>query len=293
MKTFKYIAAAMTIMAAVSCQDKIAPEQNHEIVTFTAGISAETKAVMGDATIVNGQKHYPVYWKGTEKFSIFDDQGTNQEFVGYSRDADKNGIESSSIEISGTGDFKDAALTSGNVYYALYPYNSKNQFNKDSNELTYRADKPHQQFVDTEHQNMPKVKNGQSLMFFASRTSDNNFSFTHPMAYIKFQIEEDGIYRVQIKDKNKNKIAANTHMTLNEEFSITNGSKEDATLYAGSDTEDTSTYFSAGTYYIAVIPVNLRIELVVNGTTVRNATNSVQLNPGTILNIGTVSKTMN
>lgn len=302
MKAIRYtLAAALTVIAAASCQDTIAPEQTENTVIFTATIDNEdTKAVMGNASTVDGKTHYPVYWSGTEKFSVFDTEGTNQEFVGYANDNPQT-----SISIKGTGSFKEIEMTSGNEYYALYPYNGNNSFNADTKVMTFRGDKPHQQYVDADHQNMPKVKGGQSLMFFAGKTTNNNFSFTHALAYIKFNITSTGIYNVAVKNVNKvggtaAPIAASTHMTLAYEtdntLKVTNGNKVIATLYAGNNTDVYNTYFDPGTYYIAVIPVDIKIELQINADSSGNNYNvlntgktTFSLKPGMILNIGDVS----
>lgn len=285
MKTIKYIAASLAIIAAASCQKEQTPEQAQErTITFTASFEQpDTKVILGEK--IQDSNEYPVLWETDDCFTVFDDAKENKKFY-----IPKNTVNSPSqmVIFEGTGTFTD-----GTEYIAVYPYNSNHELNDDGS-ITYKCNGTLNQKSDAN--GLPNDKNGYTLASAIAKSTLNkesaSVSFNHLFALIKFKVNSDNITKVRVKNLNESDfISINSGNLTIENQVITSANRN----YI--DLTPEGTYFTTNKYYyIAVLPTeNFRLEFKIwaNGSEAasKQSTKDSKIEAGQIINIGTWSET--
>lgn len=298
MKTIKYIAASLAIIAAASCQKDQTPEQTQEqTVTITANISnPDSKTALGTDDNTNKRK---VLWLKNESFSLFDQDGQNHRFTTYGAD---NATSASFKHNPGDGYAALADFTTSDKYYAIYP-SIKNITMSDG---VIKAQLSAEQTAVKDN-----IKDDFLLMLGESDETEYtendetyiNMSFKHVTTLIKFELTEQ-VYGIRLIVKNSEK--NDTKIVGDVTISTTNN-----TLTAGSSqaklvnkTDSGYEYLEPGTYYIAIIPpteeVYFRFDVATSldnnspkYTKIAEGknTNLRSIEPGVILNIGKFSAT--
>ena len=273
MKTIKYIAASLAIIAAASCQDNIAPENEQETTTiFKASLELETKITLGEK---EADGSVPTYWDDTENISIFDDDGTNIKFTGTAE-------KSNSIEFSST----KGSFSENQAYYAAYPYHSGHKFSDGT--ITYCYGNVNQ--IPDEN-NLPcemQDNTDRKLTVACAYGTKDNLSFHHIYALVKFTITREDVTCVTLVNAASDKIATDKNFTISySDGKFTPTFIDKGTVYLYKDKSKNST-FLPGTYYMAVRPCELKVKIKLNNGEYKIGKSAVTLKAGDILNIGTL-----
>ena len=281
MRAIRYtLAAALTVIAAASCQ-KEQPVQQERTITFTASLEQpETKVTLGDKV----DNSYPVLWQKDDQLTVFDDGAVNKKFSHSETTASK------SVTFTGTGNFTD-----GNSYVAIYPYHRNHTYA--DNTISWSGSGTKQQYPNTASSNLPMEKNGRSLAIVAAKgiieKEGTDLSFSNVMAMVKFTLTESGkLTRVRLVNNatSDNNFCIDGNLSISaSDFSVT-GDANLIQFYPLKGQEGTAT-FDAGTYYIAVHPGAIIPEIKFDSgkntqVTYKKGTKEVTLKAGEILDLG-------
>ena len=324
MKAIRYtLAAALTVFAAASCQDNIAPEQNSEsgIIINATIENTQTKTVLGEGVLgSDGKVHHKVLWTYKDNISVFDGAGNNHRFITYS----ETNSEAALFQlVSGDGGYCSESFDeSGTYYYSIYPGN-KNNYTFDATTKTISTEID---FIQTPKLNEPlhdlaficgigtnKYTNGKEGD--AERTHVD-MTFKNAVALIKFTLTSNDITQVRFIDQNNNFLCGNVTFKYSDGQSIISSAtdkyvhinqttRETVETTVDGETTTTTTYtytpLEAGTYYMAIIPpstmIKPRIDLYTQttyesrridktGDKAIKGKNEILLTPGTILDLG-------
>ena len=316
MKAIRHtLAAALTVIAAASCQDNIAPEQNSEsgIIINATIENTQTKTVLGEGVLgSDGKVHHKVLWTRKDNISVFDGAGNNHRFTTYSAD----NSEAALFQLV-SGSYCSASFVESDesdpYYYSIYPGN-KNNYTFDATTKTISTEID---FIQTPKLNEPlhdlaficgigtnKYTNGEEGD--AERTHVD-MTFKNAVALIKFTLTSNDITQVRFIDQNDNFLCGNVTFRYSDEQSIISSATEKR-VHINQTTKETTTTtiytytpLEAGTYYMAIIPpstmIKPRIDLYTQptyesqridktGDKVIKGTNEILLTPGTILDLG-------
>lgn len=285
MKSLKYIAAGLAVIAAAACQKEQAPVQSQErTITFNASFeqpeNAETKVVLGDK--IEGTTEYPVLWTPDDAFTVFDDTKKSKEF--------KNSLTDNSVcaIFTGTGTYTD-----GEQYIAIYPYNGSHSI--DGNGIiTYKGNGTQTQKSDSN--GFPLDKNKKALTSAIAKTTiDKNgasIAFQNLFALVKFKVTDSNITKVQLKNQNEA-----VYISIKEgNLTISN----DLTISTAADrhyidlTPEGSYFTTDKYYYIAVLPCDdfkpefklYYMESESEQNKYKKGSKSIEIKAGDIINLG-------
>lgn len=300
MKTIKYIAASLAIIAAASCQKDQTPEQTQEqTVTITANISnisnPDGKTALGTDDNTNIRK---VLWLHNESFSLFDNDGQNHRFTTYGA----NNATSASFKHNPGDGYAITEFATSDKYYAIYP-SIKNITMSDGEIIAKLSDEQTAVKDNIKDDFLLMLGESDEREYKENNETYINMSFKHVTTLIKFELTEQ-VYGIRLLVKNSDR--KDTKIVGNVTISTTNN-----TLTAGSSqaklvnkTDSGYQHLEPGTYYIAIIPpteeVYFRFDVATSldnnspkYTKIAEGknTNLRSIEPGVILNIGKFSAT--
>ena len=321
MKAIRYtLAAALTVIAAASCQDTIAPEQESGIIINATIENTGTKTVLGEKV----DNRYPVLWENKDDISVFDGNNNNQRFRTYVSGNHKSAIfqfQDGSWSAAGT-------WTETDTYYAIYPGmegNSTYQFERPEGKnptLTISS-------LENGQGSRPGFNKSYSYIYGIGETDpyQNDKSKTvidmlfKPLtALIKFELTSNDITSVRFLDYEGAALAGSKiSVTFNPDGTVSTSipsdtQKKNIYMHSFTTTESTvdnvttKTYtpvpLQAGVYYISVIAPTSEIRPRISFATATSARakkeftaeeykafnlvgeNSILLTPGMILDLG-------
>lgn len=306
MRAIRYtLAAALTVIAAASCQDNMIPEQGKETeVIINATIdNVETKTVFGEK---NGNKQ-PVLWEDKDNIIVFDGGCYTQRFR-----TDKGG-QTAKFQFY-TGWAGDNPWTEADKYYAVYMGNPDN---RKGYSLTRNED-------GTATMTLPSIPNIQEptpgynkVSSYIYGVGTNTYvkdektyidmNFSNLTALIKFELQGTDITGVRFLDQNGAYLTGGTYSILfaadgNVSATMNDGNKKNLYMYKF-DVDNTPTALEPGVYYIVLVPptteIRPRFSLTTATTTEKakefassdytidkKGKNPVTLKPGMILDLG-------
>lgn len=267
MKTSKALLFAAAALLSFSCAKENLKEtespasSDKELVemTFNAFAGEETKTAIGSK---GEDGKYPVNWVNTDKIAVMDDQTDIFEF---------NYVSGNGTKATFTG----KAPISSSDYFAVYPY------------MDFLCDgESYEEIILPQEQN-GFASNISSGIMVAKADSDKNLKFKNVTAFIKLSIPE-GITYVSFAGAKQEDIAGN----LKFNFNGSTVSEISATGKNFVSFGDAKSNIPAGTYYLAVAPVELANGFVLeymnaNGDIKKEkGTKDPNLKPGEILDLG-------
>ena len=297
MKTIKNILIATLAFFAVSCQGNLSFDQADAAI-FTASIENPiSKVAMGNPYIGEDNKtHYPMLWYGLEKITVFGTDGQNYQFDGDARDAEQKPVYMSTVDFKHQG--KTFELVEGETYYAVEPYHNSHTIDKDE-KITVRTI-ANSQYPDPNNGNLPCISYtngtyGETAMVALAKTTNKYLSFKPVTALIKFTVGSDNVTRVVFKDKNNTTIAGGsiTFDYTGDYPSLSSIGSTNNAIYLRMG--DNSAFIKGNTYYMAVLPTKITPAIGFNfngateGTKYKTGPEEIELKPGMILNLGTIT----
>lgn len=261
---YSYMFAAVAMFAAVSCQKETIAPENVDVYEVIAVATEETRT-----TLVDGVK---THWTSSDVLTVFDAEGVNQKF---------------------TTDITEAApsarFTTNKFAYpvepqaaliAVYPHTAGATLNGTT---VTGLNLPTAQTASANNFD-PKA----TIAYANGTFADNrNLKFNNAYGLFKFTIGEDNITSVAISTNNKENLSGNVSLSIADgKMSVVSNGNSTVTL-KGSFTK-------GSVYYIAAIPgtytTGIKVSLgTASGTeTVKSTSNSVTLNPNSVLELGTI-----
>ena len=264
MKVTRYIfAAALTVIAAVSCQKEDTPDQAKGCpVIFSASFkqAPESNVSMGDSYIAtDGKTHHRVLWDNDDRISMFDNANNNSRFITYCT----NGSASADFQFS-SGTFNESES-----YISLYPYRSSTAIDQENKVISFT-------YNSVSNVQSPTVNTfptaDMALMLGRSKgpAYENekgktivDLTFEHLFAFVKFEIVGEDIAGIRFMGKN-NEILAQKSKGFEINYSSEtpliqsiNGTQAQIFIYGDGVKSDATQKIAPGTYYLTVFPANL------------------------------------
>lgn len=201
-KTFKFFAAALAIVAAVSCakeniqdtQTDINDGENIELVamTFNAGICSPSNPTGTKTTLVDGLN---VHWSEGDNVLVYRYKAntTQDKFSpnqGYKFQVVANSIAEDVAAFEGSA-------ADHSMYAAIYPYNCVNI--SDSNASSYVFEMATLKNQTASINNFPTTPWGCANISMTRGTNKGDrFVFENRLAYFKFNVQLDNVYSIEI-----------------------------------------------------------------------------------------------
>lgn len=315
MKAIRYtLAAALTVIAAASCQDNIAPEQESGIIINATIENTGTKTVLGEGFIGSDKKvHHKVLWSTNESITLFDGANNNHGFTTYGAES----AESASFThnaVKGNTALAGFIETETGYYYALYPSHTESTFDAETSTINYGGSVSNLQTpILKGFKDDFAIALGTGNAVAGDRTDKANTSiemlFKNVTALIKFEITTNDITEVRFIDQNGQYLAGSGFSFTNSETEIiTSGGTEEYVFLNQSkkiaEKQYEYTPLEPGVYYMVVVPpssvIKPRIDLHTQTTHTSSKINSsyiksvkgkteILLKPGMILDLGKFS----
>lgn len=297
MKTIKYFAAALAIVAAASCSKEPIPNDNSDNTepvlvhkVFTASLETDSDPDSKTTLHTDGKS---VHWTAGDQIKVIANDG--RAYKGTLLSIVENSIKDDFASFSG-------GVYEANSYRAIYPASSYDEAN-----LNTFADR--YCFVANTLANQYAVENDFSQTSFGcsniaiSTTSDNeHFYFQNINAILQFQIGDEGVYSVVVSSSKATSGSDGTlgekglGAVLNYKPSKNVSWVSDGTTSITFKCKDGSALSTGVDYYITIPAVTIEgLKLTfkdANGNVLFSNTkaSSFTANPNTIYSLGTLSK---
>ena len=309
MKAIRHtLAAALTVFAAASCQDNIAPEQNPEsgIIINATIENTQTKTVLGEGVLgSDGKVHHKVLWNNSDDISVFDANGNNKRFKTYVK-GDHETAKFQQI----ADDYDTTTFVPADYYHAIYPGKSSNSINMETKAITTTIPDLQRPVLNSFADDLAVAYGFGTTQRYEENTSNGprtyiDMTFKNATALIKIELTSSDITEVRFLDQNNNYLGGTLSFTYqNDEIQVTGGDKKYIFLNKSEEIAEKKykyTPIEPGVYYIVIAapatPIKPRIDLhtatthtssKINGNypiTIKGK-NEVSLKPGMILDLG-------
>ena len=307
MKAIRYtIAVAITIIAAASCQDNIAPEQTQEsgIIINATIEDTQTKTELGEGTPgSDGKVHHKVLWKNTDNISVFDRNGNNHRFRTWTAG------EVAKFRLI-TGEYTGTDFISADEYHAIYPGNKENSIDYDNKTISTSIATTQTAIMNGFATDLSVAYGFGTAIYNESDKTYIDMTFRNITALVKFEIVGEEVKQFTLLNKDGHKIGGDFTIAYGaDDLVISAGTADRIHLNnitsekVGNVTTYTANDLTAGIYYIALVPVEFcpRIRIYSGDLTPEGSnfnyssgdgvidfkgSNSVVLKPGMILDLG-------
>lgn len=269
---------AAVVLAAISCtKDPDAQKVSEkELVTmsFDATLATPTKTELGES---NGAGGYKVLWSKDDAITVV--ANDNSLTSGYTNGAEFTAeIQSACESATFTG-----LTTTGDAYYALYPYNENHRW-------YYYDDRFSAVF------NVDQIAGNLENGLVVAKADNGTLSFNHVCGYIKFEIPNS------VTNVTKVSFEGNAGETLGGKYvnvapaatpmhSVTPSNVATKLTLVPSSGE----VFTPGIYYIAALPVDMETGFTISFTDTddrvaeKSTTKPATISAGHILNLGSMT----